>query len=251
MVKPKGLTAEILFLCERREIAQFISAYLRFLRQQGYELPPAQLAQCGQLENLPQILVELPERDGFDGLRHIIFLGDATWRLHKRQRELARVEMRSFLHEFKGYNYYLFPYKRDTHHWELGYLEDLLLKQLRPQIFGGLHYLSVRAMAENFVDNAAGLLALQPDLDEQLKYEELIDGEAMTASSLFAGEQAAARKQAVTRDFNRGKSLLHAMLAADDRFAGMSIAEAAQADLFDFTGRRFASLKKLLLATAK
>jgi hypothetical protein len=43
VTKQSSITGEIILLCERLEIAQFMHAYLRYLFKQGLELPHMQI----------------------------------------------------------------------------------------------------------------------------------------------------------------------------------------------------------------
>ena len=248
MLKPKGLNAEILFLCERRELAQFIGGYLRYLRQQGCELPAAQLLQCQSLEQLPRLLAALPEREGFSKVRWLIFLGDATNRLRQRLQDLACIEMRSFLKEYAGYRCYLFPGRRVTNHWELGYLEDLLLELLRPQKFGGCYYCSMRGIAASFIDTAEAQLAAPAFTEIASPYQaEFKEKLAPAYQAIPETESDIAAKAPCV---NRSKKLLHALLAASGKYAGMNIADAMQADLFNLADARLQPLRDILLKAA-
>ena len=207
--KKMRLHCPILLLCERKDIAEFVGAYMRYLFKQGMNLPNLQIINLGNLEELPKFLRYVEENEDISALRKIRVLVDAGPSTRQAQIRLEKIKNDSFLASFENYEYYLFPGKMHTHFWNKGYLEDALVRSLE------------RSSAENAV------------------FENLYN---VTQDFILSVNSCRGLRKHME---NHCRHLLHAYLAGTERFVGMSVGEATKAGAFNLEHSDFQSLKEM------
>ncbi len=205
------------FICERPQLASFLTGYSRYLAGQGLAVAAYQPLIGRSFAALPK----LAAHPALAGAQRIVLLADATERLNNRLAELDRLELRSGLAGRSGYSRYLWPGKRASSHWQPGYLEDLLLELLRQEAWGGSYAASLRGAAAEYLRSADTYLA--------------------------AAEQARGRAYA---PWNCQGRLLYALLAAQPAYAGASLAAACGLGAFALGDARLAAFKSLLVREA-
>ena len=90
MSKQSIITGEVLLLCERVEMAQFMHAYLRHLFKQGISLPNMQIVNYQSIDKLDLLTKRLIQLEGREIVQKAVFFADAA--------ESANAECRNFLH---------------------------------------------------------------------------------------------------------------------------------------------------------
>jgi len=202
----------ILLLCERKEIADFVSSYIRFLFKQGISLPNLQIINLGRLEELANFLSYVEEHEDRSGLRKIRFIGDAAENASTKLLGLERIQDNSFLSQFPDYQSFLFPGKRARGPWSKGYLEDVLIKAIAKNSSEAACQESLLGITQDF------LLSVNSCRDTKLPLS------------------------------NHNRHLLYAYLAGTERFVGLNMGEAARAGAFDLTSSELEPLKNMLQA---
>lgn len=203
-----GLKASTLILCERLEIAQFMHVYFKHLQHNGVQLPGLQIFNFGKIEHLGRFLKRLEASSDFSSIRKVLILADVGPKLNLKELEIIRAENR--LNKYPNLNatYYLFPGLRKTRRWELGYLEDALVKALRPQTSEAADYFNLRNMAEEY------LFSVSNNRGKTAKFS------------------------------NHSLHLLAAYFAGTKKYVGVRIAEAAGNDGFDLDHPVFMPLRE-------
>ena len=210
--KKTRLHCPILLLCERKDIAEFVGAYMRYLFKQGLNLPNLQIINLGNFDELPKFLRYVEENEDIAALRKIRVLVDAGASTRQAQIRLEKIKNESFLAGFGDYDYYLFPGKMHTHYWNKGYLEDALVRSL---------------------DRSSSEIAV---------FENLYN---VTQDFLLSVNSCRGLRK---RFENHSRHLLHAYLAGTERFVGMSVGEATKAGAFDLEHSDFKSLREMFEA---
>lgn len=204
--KQSSIDGEILLLCERVDIAQFISVYIKLLKKDGYDIADCRIINFQGLGRFGSCLEKLQAAEGSEKIKKAVIFADATDAIRTRNLALYRAVNHSFLKDIGDTGYFMLPGKRPTGRWNKGYLEDLLLQALHPD--SECSYL--RNMAEDYmlsVNNTRG------------------------KENFFV---------------NQSRYLLCACLAGMRRFAGLRLAEAAHLGAFDLEHEGFDSLRKCL-----
>ena len=200
-------------MCERPQAAGFLKGYSRYLATQGLQTVPHKAIACKNFSALQRFVASLAHQEGAIAAKRVILLADATEKLNKRLEELDRLEVRSVLGAHASYRRFLWPGKRESGHWQPGYLEDLLLEILNKKSWGA-YAESLRWAAAEFLKSADTYLAAAPTIG--------------TARNL------------------QGR-LLYALLATRPAFAGTGLAAACALGAFDLEDERLAELKRLLV----
>ena len=78
MSKQSIITGEVLLLCERLEMAQFMHAYLRHLFKQGISLPNMQIVNYQSIDKLDLLTKRLIQLEGREIVRKAVFFADAA-----------------------------------------------------------------------------------------------------------------------------------------------------------------------------
>ena len=207
------MSEETLFLCERPQAAGFLKGLALYLTKRGLQTVPHKAIACKNFSALQRFVASLAQQEGAIAAKRVILLADATEKLNKRLEELDRLEVRSVLGRHPAYCRFLWPGKRESGHWQPGYLEDLLIEILNKKTWGA-YAESLRWAAADYLKSADIYLAAAPTLG-------------------------AARNL-------RGR-LLYALLAARPAFAGTGLAAACAGGAFDLENERLAELKRLLV----
>lgn len=212
MTKQSSITGEIILLCERLEIAQFMHAYLRYLFKQGIELPHMQIINyqgVGRLRELSQRLAKLA---GSRQVRKVLVLADADDQSDERMQELFAVRDNEFFKTVQECRHFFFPGRRPTKRWQHGYLEDALWQALR---------------------------------QDTAEYSDFYNLYNMSAEYLLVVNNSRGREHRLP---NYHRHLLYAYFAATEKYAGLRLGEAALAGAFDLQHPVFDCLRESLLA---
>lgn len=201
---------ETLLLCERREIAQFVQAYVRYLHKQKIILPQSQFLIFRRLEQLPVLARRLPLIPGSERVRRIIFFADAGNNLEERRELLDAVRGSECFSKIPYCAHFFFPGRLQGKRWRSGYLEDLLLEALRPETTESGDFINLYNVCQEYVDSVNNCRGQKNRLS------------------------------------NRSRHVLCAYLAATEKYAGASLDEAVTAGAFALEGERFACLRKCL-----
>lgn len=151
--KQSSINGEILLLCERVDIAQFISVYIKLLQKEGHNIPECRIINFQGFNRLDNCLEKLLSAEY--QLKKAILFADATGAIRKRQLILYRAANHRLLKDGAETEYFMFPGKRPTGRWNKGYLEDLLLQTLYPDN----ECCCLKSMAEDYmlsVNNTRG-----------------------------------------------------------------------------------------------
>lgn len=212
MTKQSSITGEIILLCERLEIAQFMHAYLRYLFKQGLELPHMQIINyqgVGRLQELSQRLAKLA---GSRQVRKVLLLADADEQSDERMQEFFAVRDNEFFKTVPECRHFFFPGRRPTKRWQQGYLEDALWQALR---------------------------------HDTAEYNDFYNLHNMSAEYLLVVNNNRGREHRLA---NYNRHLLYTYFAATEKYVGLRLGEAAQAGAFDLQHPVFDSLKESLMA---
>lgn len=205
------LHCPILLLCERKDMAEFVGSYMRYLFKQGVTLPNLQLINLGNLDELPKFLRYVEQNEDLSTLKKIRVLADAGETVRQKQRWLETLKNASFLRGFADYEYFLFPGKQSSGYWSKGYLEDILVRCLDKKVSEKADFTNLYNVTLDFllsINNCRG-------------YQEHLH--------------------------NNSRHMLHALLAGTERYVGMSVGEATKAGAFRLDGPEFDSLKAMLM----
>ena len=85
MSKQVTINGELLILCERLEMAQFVHVYLQYLFRQGVSLPSLQLFNYRGLEQLAGLAERLPKIPGSGQVEKVLIFADAQDDLENRK----------------------------------------------------------------------------------------------------------------------------------------------------------------------
>ena len=133
MSKQSIITGEVLLLCERLDMAQFMHAYLRHLFKQGISLPNMQIVNYQSIDKLDLLTKRLIQLEGREIVRKAVFFADAADERERRMQKFFAVRDNTFFREVEYCTHFFFPGKKATKRWQKGYLEDMLLQSLRQE----------------------------------------------------------------------------------------------------------------------
>lgn len=210
MPKQLAIHSEVLLLCERREIAQFVQAYMQHLQKQKVALPQSQFLIFRSMEQLSVLARRLPLIPGSERVRRIIVLADAGNNLEERRELLDMVRGSAYFSKIPYCAHFFFPGRLQGKRWRSGYLEDLLLEALRPETAESGEFINLYNVCQEYVDSVNNCRGQGNGLG------------------------------------NRSRHVLCAYLAATEKYAGASLDEAVAAGAFALEGERFACLRKCL-----
>ncbi len=213
MVRPMpkqqlAIHSEILLLCERREIAQFVQAYMQHLQKQKVTLPRGQFLLFRSMEQLSVLAQRLPLIPGSERVRRIIVFADAGNNLEERRELLDVVRGSAYFSKVLYCTHYFFPGRMQGKRWRQGYLEDLLLPTLRAETAACGELLNLLNVGREY------LLSVDSYRGYKLN--------------------------------NSSRNLLHTYFAATEKYAGLNVGEAAWLGAFDLENKNFACLKQCL-----
>ena len=89
MSKQSIITGEVLLLCERVEMAQFMHAYLRHLFKQGISLPNMQIVNYQSIDKLDLLTKRLIQLEGREIVQKAVFFADAADERERRMQKFA------------------------------------------------------------------------------------------------------------------------------------------------------------------
>ena len=107
MSKQSIITGEVLLLCERVEMAQFMHAYLRHLFKQGISLPNMQIVNYQSIDKLDLLTKRLIQLEGREIVQKAVFFADAADERERRMQKFFAVRDNTF---FRGT--FSFPAKK-------------------------------------------------------------------------------------------------------------------------------------------
>lgn len=203
------LAAPVLLLCERKDIAEFISSYRQFLIRQGLKLPELQIINLSKITEIPKFLSYLEKLDGFSKLEKVRIFVDAGKSTRTTQLFLEGYKNKSFLRNFADYKAYLFPGKSTSGYWTKGYLEDLLLRILKRESSECAAFENLLGVTEEYLLSANGCRGVQAHLN------------------------------------NHSRHVLYAYFAGTEQFVGLSMGELIRADAFELENSALDQLKLL------
>lgn len=131
MSKQSIITGEVLLLCERVEMAQFMHAYLRHLFKQGISLPNMQIVNYQSIDKLDLLTKRLIQLEGREIVQKAVFFADAADERERRMQKFFAVRDNTFFRGVEYCTHFFFPGKKANKRWQKGYLEDMLLQSLR------------------------------------------------------------------------------------------------------------------------
>lgn len=206
-----NINEEVLLLCERTDIAQFLHVYIKHLFKQGVPLHNVQIINFESMDKLSLTLKRLENIDGFDKVRKVLIVADSEDNIRSKSNRIGSIVRRSCLVNLEYCRHYFFPGKRSARGWHHGYLEDVLLETLRQDSSEECGYLNLYNITSDFLLSINGCRGRECRLK------------------------------------NESRHLLCGYLAGTDKYAGMRLAEAAQLGAFDLDSKKFDSLKQYLL----
>lgn len=210
MNKQNSINVEVLLLCERLEIAQFMHAYLRHLFKQGEHLPNMQIINFQGFDKLPLLTKKLRLMDGCERVSKAVFIADAADELEWRMQKFFAVRDNTFFREVKYCTHFFFPGRKKGHRWRHGFLEDILLEALYQETSEYSDYYNLYSISEEYlkmVNNCRGR-------DNKL--------------------------------LNYNRHFLYTYLAVTDKYVGLRLGEAALAGAFNLEYEGFDSLRECL-----
>lgn len=205
--------SDILLLCERRDITQFVQAYIQYLHKQGVVLPRFQTLTFRSMEHLPTLAQRLPFIPGSEKVRRMVVLADAQNDLEGRREMLDVVRSSAYFSKVLYCTHYFFPGRMQGKRWRHGYLEDLLLQALRSETAAGSELMNLLNVGREYL--------LSVDSYRGQKFR------------------------------NASSHLLHAYFAATEKYVGLSIGEATLLNAFDLEHKNFACLRQCLEKAGK
>lgn len=206
-----NINEEVLLLCERTDIAQFLHVYIRHLFKQGVAMNNVQIINYNGMERLPGVLQRIEKLEGFERVRKALIIADSEENIRSKSQRLGSIIRHSCLVRLEYCQHYFFPGRRSSRGWNHGYLEDVLLQ------------------------------VLQQESSEECGYYNLYN---ITADFLLSVNGCRGRERRLK---NESRHMLCGYLSGTDKYAGMRIAEAAQFGAFDLDNKKFDSLKQYLL----
>lgn len=213
MHKQLTIHSDILLLCERREITQFVQVYIKYLHKQEVALPHFQTLTFRSMEHLQILARQLPFIPGSEKVRRMVVLADAQNDLEGRREMLDVVRGSAYFSKVLYCTHYFFPGRMQGKRWRHGYLEDLLLQALRPETAVGSELMNLLNVGREYllsVDSYRG------------------------------------------RTFsNISRHLLHAYFAVTEKYVGLSVGEAALLNAFDLEHKNFSCLRQCLEKAGK
>lgn len=212
MTKQSSITGEVLLLCERLEIAQFMHAYLRFLFKQGITLPNMQIINYQGFEKLPALAQRLNRLEGSAQVSKVLFLADADDKQSERQQIFFAVRDAAFFAKVKACHYFFFLGRKPNKRWQRGYLEDALWQALEQETAEYNDFYNLHNMSEEY------LLLVNNNRGREHRLQ------------------------------NYRRHLLYTYFAATEKYVGLRLGEAALAGAFDLHHRVFDSLRECLCA---
>ena len=211
MSKPQLIIKEkLLLLCERAEIAQFVRAYIEYLQTQGVRLPSYQLLNFRSMDRLNALAQRLLSIEGADKVRSVVFFTDAARDLETRRNCLDTIRGSAYFAKIFYCSHFFFPGRLQGKRWRNGYLEDMLLETLRPETAVSGEFINLYNVSQEYVDSVNNCR-----------------GRGMELS-------------------NRSRYVLYAYLAATEKYAGLSLGEAARQGAFALDSERYSCLRKCL-----
>lgn len=206
-----SINEEVLLLCERTDIAQFLFVYIKHLFKQGVAMNNVQIINFNGVTKLPATVKRLENMVGFDKVRKVLIVADSEDNIRSKSQKISSIIRRSLLANLEYCQHYFFPGQRSKRGWHHGYLEDVLLE------------------------------VLKQDSSEECGYHNLYN---ITADFLLSVNGCRGRECQLK---NESRHMLCGYLAGTDKYAGLRIAEAAQIGAFDLDNQKFDSLKQYLL----
>ena len=208
MSKQSIITGEVLLLCERVEMAQFMHAYLRHLFKQGISLPNMQIVNYQSIDKLDLLTKRLIQLEGREIVQKAVFFADAADERERRMQKFFAVRDNTFFRGVEYCTHFFFPGKKATKRWQKGYLEDMLLQSLRRESSECSDYYNLYNMSAEYLQSV----------------------------NCCRGRE--------NRLVNYSRHLLYTYLAGTERYVGMRLGEAALAGAFDLEHPCYASLKE-------
>ena len=210
MSKQSIITGEVLLLCERVEMAQFMHAYLQHLFKQGISLPNMQFLNYQSIDMLDLLTRRLIQREGSGIVQKAVFFADAADERERRMQKFFAVRDNTFFRGVEYCTHFFFPGKKATKRWQKGYLEDMLLQSLRLESSECSDY--------------------NPPPPPRAEFLPPVN----------------CCRECFNRLVNYSRHLLYTYLAGTERYVGMRLGEAALAGAFDLEHPCYASLKECL-----
>lgn len=209
MSKQSIITGEVLLLCERVEMAQFMHAYLRHLFKQGISLPNMQIVNYQSIDKLDLLTKRLIQLEGREIVQKAVFFADAADERERRMQKFLQCVTILSLEEWSIARTFSSRQKA-TKRWQKGYLEDMLLQSLRMESSECSDYYNLYNMSAEYLQSV----------------------------NCCRGRE--------NRLVNYSRHLLYTYLAGTERYVGMRLGEAALAGAFDLEHPCYASLKECL-----
>ena len=260
MSKQLTINGELLLLCERLEMAQFVHVYLQYLFRQGVNLPPVQLFNYRGLEQLAGLAERLPKIPGSSQVEKILIFADAQDDLDNRKNAILDVRSSCFFRTRDNCAHFFFPGRRTGKRWRNGYLEDLLLETLAADACEGSDLHNLLNMAREYLMSVEQMRRIvRSEVQFVQQFENNSKALGCGYADVSSKNDAKICMQGIARVFtscendssfkftNPGRHLLYTYFAGTEKFVGCSLAEAAKRGAFDFEHERYAELKKCLL----
>ena len=261
MSKQVTINGELLILCERLEMAQFVHVYLQYLFRQGVSLPSLQLFNYRGLEQLAGLAERLPKIPGSGQVEKVLIFADAQDDLENRKNTLLDVRSSRFFRTRDYCAHFFFPGRRAGRRWRNGYLEDLLIDTLKADACEGVDLHNLLNMAREYLVSAEQMRRIvRSEIQFAQQFEDNLqvsgcgdttaEGKQNAKICLkgIAGVFTSSTNDSAAYKFaNPSRNLLHAYFAGTEKFVGCSLAEAAERGAFDFEREDYAELKKSLL----
>lgn len=211
MIKQRSsINGEVLLLCERLDMAQFMQAYLRHLFKKGSNPGRVQIINYQSLDRLKELTGKLEQEDKDRQVRKAVLFADAACELAYRNGLLSAVRSSTYFQKMEYCSHFLFPGKEACINWRKGYLEDMLLQSLRQESAESTGYHNLYNISEEY---------------------------------LFSVNNCRGREQKLE---NHSRHLLYTYLAGTSRYVGLRLGEAALQGAFDLEHACFASLKRCM-----
>lgn len=112
MSKQSIITGEVLLLCERVEMAQFMHAYLRHLFKQGISLPNMQIVNYQSIDKLDLLTKRLIQLEGREIVQKAVFFADAADERERRMQKFFAVRDNTFFRGVEYCTHFFFPGKK-------------------------------------------------------------------------------------------------------------------------------------------
>lgn len=112
MSKQSIITGEVLLLCERVEMAQFMHAYLRHLFKQGISLPNMQIVNYQSIDKLDLLTKRLIQLEGREIVRKAVFFADAADERERRMQKFLQCVTILSLEKWSIARTFSFPAKK-------------------------------------------------------------------------------------------------------------------------------------------